>query len=174
MLCHYHYFFIFADSSPSHPSVSTHSLPTTMSEDNDEFSDFQGPVETPSSFSCFSSSTSGFTPQAQALNSKTGFSDDDDGFSDFVQGPVNSFTSSNLHLSSQVPPSSPSLRTSLSSSPLHQSQLTSVSIQSAVTTSSQSTFQGNFPFSPSLPSQSTMHTPNVAGSLLLGHCIFNC
>ncbi|XP_072320503.1 synergin gamma isoform X2 [Eucyclogobius newberryi] len=130
------------DSSPSHPSVSTPSLLSTLSEEKDEFSDFQGPVETPASFPCFStSSTSDFTSQAHAQpsprNSKTEFSEDDE-FSDFVQGPANSSTS--LNLSSQVPSLSPSLRTGVSSvSPPSQ---TSVSIHSAVSTTSQATFQG--------------------------------
>uniref|UniRef100_A0A8C4ICZ4 Synergin, gamma n=1 Tax=Dicentrarchus labrax TaxID=13489 RepID=A0A8C4ICZ4_DICLA len=82
---------------------------------------------------------------------KTGFSEDDDEFSDFVQGPVNAFPSSNLNLSSQaqVQPSSPSLRAGLSSSSpsFPQSLPPSVSIptvtqHSAANTSSQSTFQG--------------------------------
>uniref|UniRef100_A0A7N6B4Y4 EH domain-containing protein n=1 Tax=Anabas testudineus TaxID=64144 RepID=A0A7N6B4Y4_ANATE len=89
------------DSSPSHPSVTTHSLPPT------------------------------------------GFPEDDDEFSDFVQGPVNAFPSSNFHFSSQaqVQASFPS------SQPLPQSLPASVSIptatqHSAVNTSSQSTLQG--------------------------------
>uniref|UniRef100_A0A3Q0RKG4 Synergin gamma n=1 Tax=Amphilophus citrinellus TaxID=61819 RepID=A0A3Q0RKG4_AMPCI len=58
------------DSSPSHPSVTTHSLPPAMSEDNDEFSDFQGPVDAPASFplppssSSSSSSTLGTSTQS--------------------------------------------------------------------------------------------------------------
>ncbi|XP_055022818.1 synergin gamma isoform X3 [Boleophthalmus pectinirostris] len=132
------------DSSSSHPSVSTHSLSSALSEEKDEFSDFQGPVETPASFPCFStSSTSDFTPQALAqpspLNSRTEFSDDDDEFSDFVQGPA-TLTSLNPNLSSQVPPPTPSLRTGVSSSsPPSQN---SVSIHSAVSTSSQATLKG--------------------------------
>uniref|UniRef100_A0AAQ5ZXM1 EH domain-containing protein n=1 Tax=Amphiprion ocellaris TaxID=80972 RepID=A0AAQ5ZXM1_AMPOC len=69
------------DSSPSHPSVTTHSLPPALSEDNDEFSDFQGPVDAPASFPPPSSSTSstfGLSSQAHAQPSssspKTGFS----------------------------------------------------------------------------------------------------
>uniref|UniRef100_UPI0037E8310D synergin gamma isoform X2 n=1 Tax=Semicossyphus pulcher TaxID=241346 RepID=UPI0037E8310D len=144
------------DSSPSHPSVSTHSLPPALSEDNDEFSDFQGPVDAPASFPPPSSSTSstfGLSSQAQPSSSapKTGFSEDDDDFSDFVQGPLNAPPSSNFHISSQAQPSSPSLRadvsSSSSSSSLPQSLPASVSIpsvtqHSAVNTSSQSTFQG--------------------------------
>ncbi|XP_074535009.1 synergin gamma isoform X6 [Halichoeres trimaculatus] len=133
------------DSSPSHASVTTHSLPPALSEDNDEFSDFQGPVDSfppPSSSSSTSFSSHPITqPSSSAL--KTGFTEEDDDFSDFVQGPVN--------LSSQAPnqPSSPSLRGGLSSSSssLPQSLPSSVPIptvtqHSAVNTSSQSTFQG--------------------------------
>ncbi|XP_051254733.1 synergin gamma isoform X6 [Dicentrarchus labrax] len=144
------------DSSPSLPSVTTHSLPPALSEDNDEFSDFQGPLEAPACFPPPSSSTSstfGLSSQTQPSSSapKTGFSEDDDEFSDFVQGPVNAFPSSNLNLSSQaqVQPSSPSLRAGLSSSSpsFPQSLPPSVSIptvtqHSAANTSSQSTFQG--------------------------------
>ncbi|XP_067451194.1 synergin gamma isoform X2 [Thunnus thynnus] len=142
------------DSSPSHPSVTTHSLPPALTEDNDEFSDFQGPLDAPASLPSSSSSTSstfGLSSQAhvQPLSSspKTGFSGEDDEFSDFVQGPVNAFPSTNLHLSSQaqVQPSSPS---SSSSSSVPQSLPASVSIPTATqhsavnSTSSQSTFQG--------------------------------
>ncbi|XP_034556547.1 synergin gamma isoform X9 [Notolabrus celidotus] len=138
------------DSSPSHPSVATHSLPPALSEDNDEFSDFQGPVDAPASFpppsssSSTASSASGFSshppvqPSSSAL--KTGFPAEDDEFSDFVQSPLNA--SSNT----QNQPSSPSLRAGLSSSSSSSSLPTSVSIptvtqNSAVNTSSQSTFQ---------------------------------
>lgn len=162
-MCHYHYFFTFADSSPSHPSVTTHSLPPAITEDNDEFSDFQGPLDAPASVPSSSSvsSTFGLSSQAhvQPLSSspKTGFSEDDDDFSDFVQGPVNTFPSTNFHLSSeaQVQPSSPS------SSYVPQSLPASVSIPTAThhsavnSTSSQSTFQGNSHFAlstPALPS----------------------
>ncbi|KAF7218399.1 synergin gamma isoform X1 [Nothobranchius furzeri] len=102
------------DSSPSHPSVTTHSPPTALSEDNGEFSDFQGPADAPASFPPSSSSTSSdLAPpcQAHALSSSStskGFAEDDDGdeFSDFVQGPVNTFSSSNFHpsLPSSQPP----------------------------------------------------------------------
>lgn len=152
MLCHHHYFFIFADSSPSHPSVTALSLPPAMSEDNDDFSDFQGPVDTPTSFplppsSSSSSSTTtpssfGFSSQAQPSSSapNIGFSEDDDEFSDFVQGPVNTFPSANFHLSSQSQVES--------TFPPSQSLPSSVSIHtdtqhSAVSTSTQSAFQGN-------------------------------
>ncbi|XP_047191499.1 synergin gamma isoform X6 [Scophthalmus maximus] len=138
------------DSSPSHPSVTTHSLPPALSEDNDDFSDFQGPLEAPASFPLPSSSA----PSAFGLSSqahvqpvspvpKKGFSEDDDEFSDFVQGPVNTLPSSNFHLSSQdqIQPPFPS------SQSLPQSLPASVSIPTAsqhsvVDTSSQSTFQG--------------------------------
>ncbi|KAM3616479.1 uncharacterized protein V6R79_018837 [Siganus canaliculatus] len=140
------------DSSPSHPSVSTHSLPPTLSEDNDEFSDFQGPLDAPASFPPpTTSSTFGLPSQAHGQPSPSvpaaGFSGDDDEFSDFVQGPVNAFPPSNLDPSSQakVQPSPPSPRASSSSS-LPQSLPASASIltvtqHSAVNTSSQSTFQ---------------------------------
>ncbi|XP_036978458.1 synergin gamma isoform X7 [Acanthopagrus latus] len=145
------------ESSPSHPSVTTHSLPPALSEDSDEFSDFQGPLDAPDSFPPPSSTSSTFglsshthsQPSSSAPN--TGFPEDDDDFSDFVQGPVNAFPSSNLHLSSQaqVQPSPPPLRAGLSSSSssIPQSLPASVSIptvtqHSAVNTSSQSTFQG--------------------------------
>ncbi|XP_036978457.1 synergin gamma isoform X6 [Acanthopagrus latus] len=144
------------ESSPSHPSVTTHSLPPALSEDSDEFSDFQGPLDAPDSFPPPSSTSSTFglsshthsQPSSSAPN--TGFPEDDDDFSDFVQGPVNAFPSSNLHLSSQaqVQPSPPPLRAGLSSSSssIPQSLPASVSIptvtqHSAVNTSSQSTFQ---------------------------------
>ncbi|XP_028276397.1 synergin gamma isoform X3 [Parambassis ranga] len=124
------------DSSPSHPSVTTHSHPPALSEGNDEFSDFQGPVDTPASFPplSFSSTSSnlGLSSQAHVQPSssvpKTGFSEDDDDFSDFVQGPVNTLTSSNFHLSSQSLPACVSIPTATQ--------------HSTVNTSSQSTFQG--------------------------------
>ncbi|XP_071770707.2 synergin gamma isoform X1 [Centroberyx gerrardi] len=105
------------DSSPSHSSVTPHSLPPAFPEDDDEFSDFiQGPVDASVSF------------------------------------PSSSSSSSNFHLSSQahVQPSSPSLKAGLSSSSsssISQSLPASVPIptatqHSAVNTSSQSTFQG--------------------------------
>uniref|UniRef100_A0A8C6KQ02 Synergin gamma n=1 Tax=Nothobranchius furzeri TaxID=105023 RepID=A0A8C6KQ02_NOTFU len=75
------------DSSPSHPSVTTHSPPTALSEDNGEFSDFQGPADAPASFPPSSSSTSSdLAPPCQ--------------------GPVNTFSSSNFHpsLPSSQPP----------------------------------------------------------------------
>lgn len=151
VLCHHNYFFIFADSSPSHPSVTTHSLPPALSEDNDEFSDFQGPLDASSSFPPSSSTTFSLSSQAHiqpsSPASKADFTEDDDEFSDFVQGPVNAFPFSNLHFSSQaqVQPSFPS------SQSLSQSLSASVSIptatqHSAVNTSSQSTFQGNSSF----------------------------
>uniref|UniRef100_A0A3P8NSV8 EH domain-containing protein n=1 Tax=Astatotilapia calliptera TaxID=8154 RepID=A0A3P8NSV8_ASTCA len=139
------------DSSPSHPSVTAPSLPPAMSEDNDDFSDFQGPVDTPTSFPLPPSSSSssftttpssfGFSSQAQPSSSapNIGFSEDDDEFSDFVQGPVNTFPSANFHLSSQSQVQS--------TFPPSQSLPSSVSIHtdtqhSAVSTSTQSAFQG--------------------------------
>uniref|UniRef100_A0A3Q3SN54 Synergin, gamma n=1 Tax=Mastacembelus armatus TaxID=205130 RepID=A0A3Q3SN54_9TELE len=139
------------ESSPSHPSVTNHTLPQTLSEDN-EFSDFQGPVDAPppfppsSSSSSTTSSTLALSSQAHVQPStpapKTGFSEDDE-FSDFVQCPVNALPSSNFHFSSQaqVQPSFPS------SVSFPQSLPASVSIptatqHSAANTSSQSTFQG--------------------------------
>ncbi|KAM9318982.1 synergin gamma isoform 2-T2 [Pholidichthys leucotaenia] len=138
------------DSSPSHPSVTTPSLPPALSEDTDEFSDFQGPTDAPASFPLppsSSSTTFGFSSQPLVQPSppapKTGFSEDDDEFTDFVQGPISTFPSSNFHRSSQaqVQPSFPS------SHPQPQSLPPSVSVptdtqHSAANTSSQSTFQG--------------------------------
>ncbi|CAN9510882.1 unnamed protein product [Ophioblennius macclurei] len=106
------------DSSPSHPSVATPPLPPAPSEDQDEFSDFQGPLRGPASFpppsSSTSSSSSALGPPSSS--SGAGFPADEDEFSDFVQGP----------LSVAPPPSQPP------SQPLPQS----------VSTSSQSPFQG--------------------------------
>uniref|UniRef100_A0A8C7ZAX4 Synergin, gamma n=1 Tax=Oryzias sinensis TaxID=183150 RepID=A0A8C7ZAX4_9TELE len=51
------------DSSPSHASTTAHSLPPALSEDNDEFSDFQGPVGAPAFFS--PPSASPFGPPSQ-------------------------------------------------------------------------------------------------------------
>ncbi|XP_032361724.1 synergin gamma isoform X5 [Etheostoma spectabile] len=144
------------DSSPQHLSVNTHSLTPDLSEDNDEFSDFQGPVDAPASFPPPASTSSTFGLSSQALSQplssapKTGFPQDDDEFSDFVQGPLNDFPVSNFHPSSQtqVQASSPSLKGGLSSSsPLPQSLPASVSVptvtqHSAVNTSTHSTFQG--------------------------------
>ncbi|XP_039986301.1 synergin gamma isoform X4 [Xiphias gladius] len=138
------------DSSPSHPSVTTHSLPPALSEDNDEFNDFQGPVDAPASFPPPSSSTSsdyGLSSQAHVQPSspapKTGFFEDNDDFSDFVQGPANTFPSSNFHLSSQtqIQPSLPSSQSHPQSLPASVC-IPTASQHSAVNTSSQSTFQG--------------------------------
>lgn len=166
VLCHHHYFFIFADSSPSHPSVTTHSLPQALSEDNDEFSDFQGPVDAPASFplpsSSSSSTSSTFSLSSQApvqppsSAPKAGFPEDDDDFSDFVQGPVNVSPSSDIR-----PPSQAQVQPPFPSSQPHPQPLpTSVSFptatqHSAISTSSQSTPQGNSSFAsltPPLPS----------------------
>uniref|UniRef100_A0A667YYA1 Synergin gamma n=1 Tax=Myripristis murdjan TaxID=586833 RepID=A0A667YYA1_9TELE len=106
------------DSSPSHSSVTPHSLPPAFSEDDDEFSDFiQGPVDASASF------------------------------------PPATSSSSNLHLSSQahVQPSSPSLKAGLSSSSSSSSSpqpppasvpIPTATQHSAVNTSSQSKSQG--------------------------------
>ncbi|XP_053728403.1 synergin gamma isoform X6 [Synchiropus splendidus] len=133
------------DSSSSHLSVTTHSSPLTLSDDNDEFSDFQGSANAPNSFPPSSSSPFGHSPQPPVLpststSSRTGFTEDDDEFSDFVQGPINALSSSNFLDASQarVHPSPPS---SSSSSAL-QSIPSSVSIATAVNTSTQSAFQG--------------------------------
>uniref|UniRef100_A0A667YI90 Synergin gamma n=1 Tax=Myripristis murdjan TaxID=586833 RepID=A0A667YI90_9TELE len=105
------------DSSPSHSSVTPHSLPPAFSEDDDEFSDFiQGPVDASASF------------------------------------PPATSSSSNLHLSSQahVQPSSPSLKAGLSSSSSSSSSpqpppasvpIPTATQHSAVNTSSQSKSQ---------------------------------
>ena len=163
VLCHHHYFFIFAESSTSHPSVSTHSLsPTSLCEDNDGFSDFQGPLDAPPSFpapsSTPTSSPLGFSTESHVRPPsnapKAVFSEDSDDFCDFVQGPTNVPSPNLSSQANQVQPSSPSQRTVLSSSSssLSQSLSTSVSIptvtqHSAVNTSSKTAFQGNsFPF----------------------------
>uniref|UniRef100_A0A8C7Z9K3 Synergin, gamma n=1 Tax=Oryzias sinensis TaxID=183150 RepID=A0A8C7Z9K3_9TELE len=130
------------DSSPSHASTTAHSLPPALSEDNDEFSDFQGPVGAPAFFSPPSASPFGppCQPPVQPSSSPSmGFAEDDDEFSDFVQGPVNTFPSSHFSLSSraQAQPSPPS------SQPLPASVSISTATQhSAVSTISQPAFQG--------------------------------
>ncbi|RVE65041.1 hypothetical protein OJAV_G00131610 [Oryzias javanicus] len=132
------------DSSPSHPSTTPHSLPPALSEDNDEFSDFQGPVGAPAFFPPPSSSPSTFGPPSQppvqpSSSPSKGFAEDDDEFSDFVQGPVNTFPSSHSGLSSQtqVQPSPPS-----SQPPPASVSISTATQHSAVSTSSQSAFQG--------------------------------
>ncbi|XP_078785545.1 synergin gamma isoform X4 [Oryzias latipes] len=132
------------DSSPSHASTTAHSLPPALSEDNDEFSDFQGPVGAPAFFPPPSASPSPFGPPCQppvqpSSSPSMGFAEDDDEFSDFVQGPVNTFPSSHFTLSSraQAQPSPPS------SQPLPASVSISTATQhSAVSTISQPAFQG--------------------------------
>uniref|UniRef100_A0A3B3BCR6 Synergin, gamma n=1 Tax=Oryzias melastigma TaxID=30732 RepID=A0A3B3BCR6_ORYME len=132
------------DSSPSHPSTTPHSLPPALSEDNDEFSDFQGPVGAPAFFPPPSSSPSTFGPPCQppvqpSSSPSKRFAEDDDEFSDFVQGPVNTFPSSHFGLSSQTQaqPSPPS-----SQPPPATVSISTVTQHSAVSTSSQSAFQG--------------------------------
>ncbi|XP_061637481.1 synergin gamma isoform X6 [Phyllopteryx taeniolatus] len=107
-----------SSSSSCHPSVATPSLPAPLSEDNDEFSDFQGPASSNPS----SSSSSSEPPSRRTV--VAALPEEDEEFSDFVQGPVGSAHS---RLSSQVRPSLPS-----SVSPPH----------SAVNSSSQTSFQG--------------------------------
>uniref|UniRef100_A0A3P9M1N4 Synergin, gamma n=1 Tax=Oryzias latipes TaxID=8090 RepID=A0A3P9M1N4_ORYLA len=132
------------DSSPSYASTTAHSLPPALSEDNEEFSDFQGPVGAPAFFPPPSASPSPFGPPCQppvqpSSSPSMGFAEDDDEFSDFVQGPVNTFTSSHFSLSSraQAQPSPPS------SQPLPASVSISTATQhSAVSTISQPAFQG--------------------------------
>ncbi|XP_075892529.1 synergin gamma isoform X4 [Nelusetta ayraudi] len=127
-----------AESSPSHPSVTTHSHLPALCEDTDEFTDFQGPVGAPASFPTPSSTTSpptyssGLAAQARAGPPPSGFSEDPDDFCDFVQGPASSFPAPHLSVGA-AQSSSPS---SSSSSPLPVTQ------NSAVSTSSPSTFQG--------------------------------
>nr|XP_057935147.1 synergin gamma isoform X3 [Doryrhamphus excisus] len=118
-----------SSSSSSHSSVTTTSLPSSLSAANDEFSDFQGPLDTPASFPPSSSSSSTihdrFTlaSSSSSLSSHmTGFSREDEEFSDFVQGPVNST------------PFQPSTLPSFVSLP-------TATQPSAVNTSSQSAFQ---------------------------------
>ncbi len=123
---------VFADSSPSHSSVTSHTLPPAFPDDDDEFSDFvQGPVDASSSFP-----------------------------------------------SSSLPPSSPSLRATHisqpletrpgqhpSSSPLPHSVPSSLPVSpaiqhSSVISSSQSAFQGNAPLTVShfaMPSLVSTH-----------------
>ncbi|XP_041850129.1 synergin gamma isoform X3 [Melanotaenia boesemani] len=132
------------DSSPSHLSVTTPSLLPALSKDNDEFSDFQGPADAPASLPLSSSSSFAFGLSSQALvqpssSAPRSFAEDDDDFTDFVQGPINAFTSSNVHLSSQHQvqqsfPSTQSLPSSVS--------VPTATQHSAVNTSSPSTFQG--------------------------------
>lgn len=178
VLYHHHYFFIFADSSPSHPSVSTHPLPPALCEDSDEFSDFQGPLDAPASFLAPpSSSTFGFSTQARVQPSSsapsTVFSQD---YDDFVQGPTNFFPSSiPCSQAKQVQPSPPSLRAGLSSSSssLNQSLSTSVSIPTVTqhsTVNTSSAFQGNSSFAfftPPLPSSNTDNINNKYNIMII-------
>lgn len=106
---------VFADSSPSHSSVTSHSLPPAFPDDDDEFSDFvQGPVDASSSFSSSSLPPSSPSLRAAHVNQP------------LEMGP------------GQHPPSSPhTVPSSLSVSPVIQ--------HSSVISSSQSAFQGNAP-----------------------------
>ncbi|XP_057694066.1 synergin gamma-like isoform X2 [Corythoichthys intestinalis] len=117
-----------SSSSPSpHSSVTTPSVPPPLSEDNDEFSDFQG------SASSSSSSSSGVTSSRRpvmAAPAMTVFPEGDEEFSDFVQGPVGSEPSL---LSPQVHPSLPSsVSLPTAALPPH----------TAISSSSQTSFQG--------------------------------
>ncbi|XP_054649356.1 synergin gamma isoform X9 [Dunckerocampus dactyliophorus] len=115
-----------SSSSSSHSSVTTTSLPPSLSEASDEFSDFQGPVDTPGSFPTSSSSSTihGHLPPASSSSSHmTGFSREDEEFSDFVQVPLNSACSQPSALASSM-------------------SLPTATQPSAVNTSSQSAFQG--------------------------------
>ncbi|XP_051717905.1 synergin gamma isoform X4 [Ctenopharyngodon idella] len=100
------------DSSPSHSSVTSHSLPPAFPDDDDEFSDFvQGPVDASSSFSSSSLPPSSPSLRAAHVNQP------------LEMGP------------GQHPPSSPhTVPSSLSVSPVIQ--------HSSVISSSQSAFQG--------------------------------
>ncbi|XP_051933981.1 synergin gamma isoform X2 [Hippocampus zosterae] len=112
-------------SSSSLSSVATPSLPPPLSEDNDEFSDFQGPA---SPFP--SSSSAGPSHRSVTMGSLTTvFPKEDEEFSDFVQGPVGSAHS---HLSSQVHPSLPSSVSISTATPPH----------SVINSSSQTSSQG--------------------------------
>ncbi|XP_024911058.1 synergin gamma isoform X4 [Cynoglossus semilaevis] len=137
------------ESSPSHSSVTTHSHPAALFGDNDEFSDFQGPVDAsasiplPSSSSSSTTNTFGLSSQTHVHPSSHGSVQDDDEFSDFVQGPVNNIPSSDFQHSSQgefkaLFPSSHSLPQSLPTSV----SITNASQHCAVNSSSSSTFQG--------------------------------
>lgn len=107
---------VFADSSPSHSSATSHTLPPFPDAD-DEFSDFvQGPVDASSSFP--SSSLPPSSPSRRAAHISQAL----------VTGPVQH------PLSSPLPHSVPS---SLPVSPAIQ--------HSSVISSSQSAFQGNAP-----------------------------
>ncbi|XP_048016183.1 synergin gamma isoform X3 [Megalobrama amblycephala] len=102
------------DSSPSHSSVTSHSLPPAFPDDDDEFSDFvQGPVDASSSFP-----SSSFPPSSPSLRAA------------HVNQPLEMCPG-------QHPPSSPlphTVPSSLSVSPVIQ--------HSSVISSSQSAFQG--------------------------------
>lgn len=108
---------VFADSSPSHTSVTSHSLPPAFPDDDDEFSDFvQGPVDASSSFP-----SSSLPPSSPSLRAAQ--------------------VSQPLELGpGQHPPSSPLphiVPSSLPVSPVIQ--------HSSVISSSQTAFQGNAP-----------------------------
>ncbi|XP_077396824.1 synergin gamma isoform X3 [Festucalex cinctus] len=117
-----------SSSSSSHSCVATPSHPPPLSEDNDEFSDFQGPTSSSSSSS--SSSSAASSRRTVMIDSlAAAFPEEDEEFSDFVQGPVGSAHS---HLSSQISPSLPSSVSVPTAAPPH----------SAINSSSQTSFQG--------------------------------
>ncbi|XP_061916359.1 synergin gamma isoform X4 [Entelurus aequoreus] len=111
-----------SSSSSSHVSVTTTSLPPTLSEANDEFSDFQSPVDTPGSFPT-SSSSSTIPPAPSLYSHMTGYSGENEEFSDFVQGPVNS-----AHVQPSAPPSSVSLSTAAPPSAVNTSSQAGVGV----------------------------------------------
>uniref|UniRef100_A0A8C1MPI9 Synergin, gamma n=1 Tax=Cyprinus carpio TaxID=7962 RepID=A0A8C1MPI9_CYPCA len=122
------------DSSPSHSSVTSHSLPPAFSDDDDEFSDFvQGPFDAASSFP--SSSLPPSSPSLRAAH---------------VSQPLETGPG-------QHPPSSPLPHTVPSSLPV------SPAIQhSSVISSSQSAFQGNAPSHPQTTSY-CLHVQSQTG-----------
>uniref|UniRef100_A0A673KCQ4 Synergin gamma-like n=1 Tax=Sinocyclocheilus rhinocerous TaxID=307959 RepID=A0A673KCQ4_9TELE len=124
------------DSSPSHSSVTSHSLPPAFSDDDDEFSDFvQGPVDASSSFP--SSSLPPSSPSLRAAH---------------ISQPLETGPG-------QHPPSSPLPHAVPSSLPV------SPAIQhSSVISSSQSAFQGNAPLTVShfvIPSLVSTHNQRL-------------
>uniref|UniRef100_A0A673KS69 Synergin gamma-like n=1 Tax=Sinocyclocheilus rhinocerous TaxID=307959 RepID=A0A673KS69_9TELE len=124
------------DSSPSHSSVTSHTLPPAFPDDDDEFSDFvQGPVDAASSFP--SSSLPPSSPSLRAAH---------------ISQPLDMGPGQHPP-SSSLPHSVPS---SLPVSPAIQ--------HSSVISSSQSAFQGNAPFTVShfvMPSLVSTHNQRL-------------
>ncbi|XP_077421611.1 synergin gamma isoform X3 [Vanacampus margaritifer] len=115
-----------SSSSSPHSSVATPSLPPPLSEDNDEFSDFQGPASSSSS----SSSSAASSRRTVTIGSlAAAFPEEDEEFSGFVQGPVGCAHSP---LSSQVRASLPSSVSIPIAAPPH----------SAINSGSQTSLQG--------------------------------